>query len=150
MKKTIYLLLFFLSFSALTFAQESDYSLIEKTLHYYLDGDLVDDFEVIKKGFHQNAMMKSISLKTKKYRESNALEVFKKAKKRSVSKPNVKSKIVYINITDTAASAKLETESPRAIVTDYMQLLKIDGIWKIVSKIYTVKLKKNTIANKIN
>ncbi|WP_074407935.1 nuclear transport factor 2 family protein [Aquimarina megaterium] len=141
MKKTIYLLLFFLSFSALTFAQESDYSLIEKTLHYYLDGDLVDDFEVIKKGFHENSTMKSVSSRTGEYRESNALEVFKKAKKRTLPKSNIKSKIVYINITDTAASARLETESPRAIVTDYMQLLKIDNVWKIVSKIYTVKLK---------
>ncbi len=149
MRKILITSIIVITFSISAIAQESDYSLIEKTLYYYLDGDLVDDFEVIKKGFHQKTIMKSISLKTGKYRESNALEVFRKAKKRSVPKP-VKSKIVYINITSTAASAKLETESARAIVTDYIQLLKIDGIWKIVSKIYTVKLKKSTVVNKTN
>jgi len=147
MKKTIITLVAIISFSITAVAQESDYSLIEKTLHYYLDGDLVDDFEVIQKGFHKNADMKSISSRTGEYRESNALKVFKKATKRTVPKQNIKSRIVSINITDTAASAKLQTDSPRAIVTDYMQLLKIDGEWKIVSKIYTVKMKKKIVSN---
>jgi hypothetical protein len=141
MKTAIITLLLCISVSINTFAQESDYSLIEKTLHYYLDGDLMDDFEVIKKGFHKNATMKSISSKTGKYRESIALDVFKTADKRTLPKPNIKSRIVYINITGTTASAKLETESQRAIVSDYMHLLKIDGEWQIVSKIYNVKFK---------
>ena len=90
MRNIFITLILAISFSITAIAQESDYNLIEKTLHFYLDGDLVDDFEVIQKGFHKNADMKSISSRTGEYRESNALEVFKKAKKRTVPKKKYK------------------------------------------------------------
>ncbi|MBL4568398.1 MAG: nuclear transport factor 2 family protein [Flavobacteriaceae bacterium] len=141
-KKIVLAFILTFSISAVTFSQESDYIQIEKTLHYYLDGNLIDDFEIIKKAFHANATMKSVSSKTGDYREYNALEVFKNAKKRETPKPNITSRVSYINIFGSAASAKLETNLPRATVVDYMHLLKIDGKWQIVSKIYSVKLKE--------
>lgn len=126
--------------SAATFSQESDYIQIEKTLTYYLDGNLTNDFEVIKEAFHENATMQSVSPKTGEYNTYNALEVFKNSDKRDTPKPGITNNISYINIFGTSASAKLETNSPRATVVDYMQLLKIDEKWLIVSKIYSVKL----------
>jgi imidazolonepropionase-like amidohydrolase len=45
-------------------------------------------------------------------------------------------RIVSIDIAGTAASAKLELDYPTTLITDYMQLLKIDGEWKIVHKVY--------------
>lgn len=142
MKKIILTSILTFGFSVITFSQKYDYAAIEKALYYYLDGDLTNDFEVIKKGFHINATMKNVSMKTGKYSEYNALEIFKRAKKRKTPKPNIKSRIVYINIFGTAASAKLETNSPKVTVVDYMHLLKIDGKWKIVSKIYSAKFKE--------
>jgi hypothetical protein len=45
-------------------------------------------------------------------------------------------RIVSIDITGTAAMAKIELDYPDALLTDYMSLLKVDGEWKIVDKIF--------------
>lgn len=47
-----------------------------------------------------------------------------------------KRRIVSIDITGTAAMAKIELDYPDALLTDYMALLKVDGEWKIVDKIF--------------
>jgi hypothetical protein len=36
---------------------------------------------------------------------------------------------------------KIVLDYPNALITDYMSLLKIDGEWKIVNKIFTVQPK---------
>ena len=50
--------------------------------------------------------------------------------------------IELIDITGDAAVAKLVLDYPNAKLTDYMSLLKIDGEWKIVNKIFTREMKK--------
>ncbi len=121
-------------------AQKSDYASIEKTIWYYLDGDTHKDYEVLKKAFHENATMKYISSKTG-YTEYNALEAFKSIKGKSPETNRV-NRIVYINIAGNAASAKLEVVYPKAVIVDYLTLLRVDGNWKIVGKIFS---KKNII-----
>ncbi|WP_062058258.1 nuclear transport factor 2 family protein [Aquimarina longa] len=137
-KKIILMLVLLISIMTTTFAQDSDYSKVEKTLSYYLDGSMMGDYEVIKKAFHADATMRNVSAKHG-YRDFIALEVFKKAKKRTEPKPNKTYRITYIDISGNAASAKIEIASPSVTVTDYMQLLKINGEWKIVGKIYDVR-----------
>jgi hypothetical protein len=39
-------------------------------------------------------------------------------------------------VTGSAATAKLELARPDMMVTDYMALLKVDGRWVIVNKIF--------------
>ena len=46
--------------------------------------------------------------------------------------------ITMVDITGDAAVAKIVLDYPGALITDYMSLLKIDGEWKIVNKIFTV------------
>jgi hypothetical protein len=46
-----------------------------------------------------------------------------------------KRRIVSIDITGTAASAKIELDYPEIFFTDYFLLLKVDGEWKIIDKI---------------
>ncbi len=117
-------------------AQESDYALVEKTVKYYLDGGTNNDFETLKKAFHETATMRYI---TDEYKEVNALEFFKKGMKPG-PKQNRKTKIDYINITGHAANAKLEIEYPTFTFIDYMNLLKINGEWKVVNKIFYRKM----------
>lgn len=50
--------------------------------------------------------------------------------------------IEMIDITGDAAVAKLVLDYPNAKLTDYMSLLKIDGEWKIVNKVFTREMKK--------
>lgn len=44
--------------------------------------------------------------------------------------------IAYINITDSAASAKVEWKFTKFVFTDYYNLLNINGNWFIINKIW--------------
>jgi hypothetical protein len=45
-------------------------------------------------------------------------------------------RIVASTCTDDAAFAKIELDYPKVKFTDYFTLLKVDGEWKIMSKVY--------------
>jgi hypothetical protein len=46
-------------------------------------------------------------------------------------------RITSVDITDNAASVKVEEDYPNSVYVDYISLLKLNGEWKIVNKIYT-------------
>lgn len=52
-------------------------------------------------------------------------------------------RITAIDITDNAASVKVEEDYPTSKYIDYLSLLKFNGEWKIVNKIYTSQRKKS-------
>lgn len=103
-----------------------------ETLNYYLEGGTNNDFETLKKAFHSTATMKYLG---EEYKEVNALEFFESRMKPG-PKQNRKTRIIYSDISGNAANAKLEIEYPTFTFIDYMNLLLIDGEWKIVSKIF--------------
>jgi len=123
----------FLTAVSISTAQDNDQELVKKTVTYYLDGGTNNDFEILKKAFHKDATMKFI--RGENYTEVNALEFFKKA-----IKPGQKQNRTYIveqiNIAGNAANARLRIDYSNFYFIDYMNLLKIDGEWKIVSKIF--------------
>ncbi len=113
-------------------AQESDYQLVEQTLNYYMEGGSNRDFNTLKKAFHETASMKYIT--DEGYKEVNALEFFSGMK--TGSRIDRKNRIAEITISGHAANARLELEYPDFTFVDMMNLLKIDGEWKIVNKIF--------------
>ncbi|MBQ4822611.1 nuclear transport factor 2 family protein [Aquimarina sp. MMG016] len=115
--------------------QNSEYEAVKKTVNYYLEGGTNNDFETLKKAFHKTATMRYIR---EGYQDVNALEFFKKVMKPG-PKQNRKTKVVNVDISGHAATARLEIEYPTFTFIDYMSLLKIDGEWKIVSKIFYKK-----------
>ncbi|HFK7187570.1 nuclear transport factor 2 family protein [Serratia odorifera] len=51
--------------------------------------------------------------------------------------PEAKAAIVHIDIVGTAASARIDTDDISGFrFTDFFNLLKIEGQWRVVSKIY--------------
>jgi len=62
-------------------------------------------------------------------------------------KQDRQTRIKSISISGNAANAHLEIEYPTFTFQDYMHLLKIDGEWKIVSKIFYRQDKKSAIAS---
>jgi hypothetical protein len=48
-------------------------------------------------------------------------------------------RIATLDITGNAAAAKLVSDYPTAVVTDYMSLLKTEGGWKVVAKTFVVQ-----------
>ncbi|WP_299437599.1 nuclear transport factor 2 family protein [uncultured Aquimarina sp.] len=127
-----FLTLFLLLTITVTVAQESDRKLVEQTVNYYLEGGTNNDFETLKKAFHKTATMKYIN---DGYQEVNAIDFFKKVMKPG-PKQDRKTSIASIDISGHAASARLEIEYATFTFIDYMNLLKIDGEWKVVSKIF--------------
>lgn len=49
---------------------------------------------------------------------------------------NTVKRVVLVDVTGTAAVAKLEIRTPTATLTDYMSLLKVRGRWQIMNKIF--------------
>ncbi|WP_190809832.1 nuclear transport factor 2 family protein [Flagellimonas sp. S3867] len=132
MIRNLLLLFFSVSVFYSVNAQESDYQLIEKTLNYYMEGGSNRDFDTLKKAFHDTATMKYIT--EEGYKEVNALEFFSGMK--SGSRVDRVNRIAEITISGHAANARLELEYKDFTFVDFMNLLKIDGEWKIVNKIF--------------
>lgn len=133
MKNAFFFILCFFAFSSL--AQESEIQAIEQTVNYYLDGGTNNDYETLAKAFHPEATMKYIR---DGYQEVNALEFFKTRMKPGPKQDRI-TRVVDINVSGHAANAQLEIEYPTFFFVDYMNLLKIDGQWKIVNKIFYKK-----------
>lgn len=135
MKKVFLSSLLLLACLTTASAQEvtSDYALVEQTVGYYLDGGTNRDFETLKKAFHETATMKYIG--GDGYTEVNALDFFRKGTKPG-PKSDRKTRVVAIDVSGHAATAKLEIDYPTFTFVDYMTLLKIEGEWKIVSKVF--------------
>jgi hypothetical protein len=55
-------------------------------------------------------------------------------------------RVAEVDVAGDAAIAKLELERPDALITDYMSLLKVDGRWMIVNKIYTRETRREHVS----
>jgi len=132
MKYLLSLLLIFLVANTSS-AQDSDYAAVETTVNYYLQGGTNNDFDMLKKAFHETATMKYIA--DGEYKEVNAIEFFGAGMKPGPAQ-NRKTRVTDINVMGHAANARLEIEYETFSFIDYMNLLKIDGEWKIVNKIF--------------
>jgi hypothetical protein len=53
-----------------------------------------------------------------------------------------KRRIVMVDVTGDAAIAKVELDYPNALLTDYFTLLKVDGKWMIMNKIFNTNPKR--------
>ncbi|NAY92200.1 hypothetical protein GTQ34_09740 [Muricauda sp. JGD-17] len=137
MNKLLATLLLVIGLTTYTQAQDSDYDEVVKTVNYYLNGGTKNDFQTLKKAFHETAIMKFIG--NDGYTEINALEFFEKGMKPG-PKQNRTTRISNISIAGNAANARLEIEYPDFTFIDFMNLLKVDGEWKIVSKIFYRKV----------
>ena len=49
---------------------------------------------------------------------------------------------IGVDVTGDAAMAKVELDYPNAVLTDYFTLLKVDGKWMIMNKIFNTQPKR--------
>ena len=117
-----------------TYVQECD--AIVEVLSKYLEGNAKGSGAAMKPAFHEKATIFGL----------NGQEVFGPEIQKLYDlvdtlpqSPNAQTAIARIDIVGTAASARVDSDGVAGdSFTDFFNLLKIDGKWIIVSKIYYV------------
>jgi hypothetical protein len=135
MQKIFFLFIVFFTTATLqrSFAQEiTDEAGVRACLEEYMSGD----GNRMEKAFHSSATMKYIDVTTGEFKDVPIADFIARAKA-NTNKSERKIDIVSVNIEGNAASGKIKIETDKVILYDYMNMLKINGEWKIVSKIFS-------------
>lgn len=116
-----------------TYVQE--YNAIVDVLSQYNEGGAKADSALMKPAFNEQATMFGVDGdKLVGGAIQNLYEVIDNVFRPS---PEAKAAIVRIDIVGTAASARVDTDNVSGFrFTDFFNLLKVEGKWTIVSKIY--------------
>ncbi|OKY26586.1 MULTISPECIES: nuclear transport factor 2 family protein [Thalassotalea] len=136
--KAIILCTLLFSFQAISGTQyhgdTSQKDAVEKAVNYYLEGSKLGDPDIVAKAFHPDAKIQGVTDgKHNVYELQTFLGFFSKDKpgKHTTS-------IIAMDIENSAASVRAEWDMGSWKYVDYLSLLKHNGEWKIVNKIYTV------------
>lgn len=117
-----------------TFVQE--YNAILDVLNKYNQGGAKADSSIMKPAFNEQATIFGVNDKGKL--TGGPIQIlFDIIDKDFKPSPNAKGAVVRIDIVGTAASARIDTDDISGFrFTDFFNLLKVEGKWTIVSKIY--------------
>lgn len=113
----------------------ADYEQVLAVVQGYIDGLYKGNVEDLKKVFHKDAVMYGFTSDELLGGTVNNLydyiEKFGDA-------PNIKSRLDVLHMTPTTAVVRVELENDAADgnFTDYHSLIKIDGQWKVVAKLF--------------
>lgn len=119
-------------------ARWADEAAIRQTVQYYFDGGRNRDSLTLRKAFHPEARMlfaregKLVVVPIAEYITRVGSDRLEPGEVDSTQR-----KVVSVDVVGDAAMAKIELKRPDAVLTDYMSLLKVDGRWLIVNKIFT-------------
>lgn len=117
-----------------TFVQE--YQSILDVLNKYSEGGAKADSSIMKPAFSDRATIFGVD-DNGKLTGGPIQGLFDIIDKDFKPSPNATGAVVRIDIVGTAASARIDTDNISGFrFTDFFNLLKIDGKWTIVSKIY--------------
>jgi hypothetical protein len=122
-------------------AQEAADAGARVPLELYMKGHATGDGEYYRRAFHPDAKIQGIrdgKLVSRTREEFAAGAPGKPAEDEALRKR----RIVSVDVVDDAALAKIELDYPKIKFTDYFTLLKVDGEWKIMSKVYHGEAKK--------
>jgi hypothetical protein len=122
--------------TTLSAQSQDEKAALEKTLLNYLEGGTDGDTTRLIAAFHPSASMKFVDNKTGEFRDVPIATYLDNARKSAGKKSDRKTKIISYDIDGTAAQAKVEIDFGTGMFHDYFNLLKINGEWKIVSKIF--------------
>lgn len=117
-----------------TFVQE--YQAILEVLNKYNEGGSKADSSIMKPAFSDKATIFGVDGKGG-LTGGPIQELFDIIDKDFKPSPNAAGAVVRIDIVGTAASARIDTDNISGFCfTDFFNLLKIEGKWTIVSKVY--------------
>ena len=118
--------------SYITAQSKTEDEAVKQCLENYMSGD----GDRVEKAFHSSATMKYIDYQSGEFKDVPIADYIARVKANPMTTGR-KVEIVSMNVEGNAAHAKIKIETQQAILYDYMNLLKINGEWKIVSKIFS-------------
>jgi hypothetical protein len=116
-------------------AQEPADSGPRAPLELYLKGHATGDGEYFRRAFHPDAKIQG-NRDGKLFSRTREEFAAGAPGKPAADEAQRKRRIVSVDVVDDAAFAKIELDYPAVKFTDFMTLLRIDGEWKIMSKVY--------------
>ena len=117
-------------------ARQDDEAGVRAALEHYLQGHATGQGDHFRQAFHPEAKLFWVQDGQLAQRTSEEYIAGARGEPAPDEVDRVR-RIEHIDITGNAASAKIVLDYPRVVFTDYMSLLKINGEWKIVNKIFT-------------
>ncbi|WP_416409175.1 nuclear transport factor 2 family protein [Agrobacterium rosae] len=113
-----------------------DYQAISEVLNKYIEGCKQAESSIMKSAFHPQATMYSVDTDGKL--TGGAIPIlFEGIDKGFRPSPEATAAITRIEIVGTAASARIDANDMSGIsFTDFFHLLKVDGQWTVISKIF--------------
>ena len=122
-------------------AQTSEKDAVRVPLENYIKGHATGDPEIMRKAFHTEGNL--IFIRDGKYTTRSFAEFIGGfTGKPAADEEKRRREIESIDVYGNAASAKIILDYPAVKFVDYMSLLKIDGEWKIVNKIFYAEPKQ--------
>lgn len=143
MKKPVFLIALILVCSCVVSnAQVADKDAVRIPLENYIKGHATGDGEFMRKAFHTEGNL--IWIRDGKFTTRSFSDYIAGFREPRVAPDEAKRKrtIESIDIEGSAATAKIVLDYPNVRFVDYMSLLKIDGEWRIVSKVFYAEQKK--------
>lgn len=135
------MVLLFAGYAGSAIAQSTEIDAVRIPLENYLKGHATGEGEFFKKAFHTEGNM--VWIRDGKFTTRSFAEYIAGASGKPPSdEAKRKRSIEGIDIAGNAASAKIILDYPSVRFVDFMTLLKIDGEWKIVSKVFYAEPKK--------
>jgi aldose sugar dehydrogenase len=138
--------LFLPFFSAFSQNVPTERQLIETTIQVYFDGWATGDTTKLGQAMHASCHLKN-------YRDGKFIE-FTRAQYLNLFKPreknkNITTRIVFVDVTNNMAGAKVEISTEKDLFTDYFNLMKTNEGWFIADKVSTRSPHKVTAVNSI-
>lgn len=121
-------------------AQTDEKALIQSLINdFYFEGWMTGDTAKVGRAMHPTCHLKF-------YRDNTFTDItradYLSRFKPSTKEAGTEGRILSVDVTGNIASAKCEIETPKALFTDYFNLIKTQEGWYIVDKISTRTNKK--------
>jgi hypothetical protein len=124
-------------------APTADEAAVRAALQHYIQGHATGDGSHMRIAFHPAARLFWSSGDTLATRTSDEYIGRMAGKPAADEASGVrKRRIASVDVTGNAAIGKIILDYPDAYIVDYMSLLKTNGEWKIINKIFMTEMKK--------
>ena len=124
-------------------APSEDEVAVRAALQHYIQGHATGDGAHMRLAFHPQARLFWSSADTLATRTSEEYIARMPGKPGADEGTGVRKRTIeLVDVTGNAAIGKIVLDYPEAHIVDYMSLVKTNGEWKIINKIFMTEMKK--------